>query len=245
MAAPQNNPLLADQAVSPRWKRAIDVTCCCLAAPAFGLLTLVATIMMRLTSPGPVFFRQERIGLNGRRFRLYKFRTMHVNADTQGHANHFAQLVQTKSPMQKMDGRGDTRLITGAWFIRSSGLDELPQIVNVWRGDMSIVGPRPCIPYEYEQYTELQRERFQSAPGLTGLWQVSGKNRTTFDEMVRLDREYHERKSFWLDVKIILLTVPALLGQILDVVRTRRQISAAKSPVPSAPTSEHVTSNAR
>jgi lipopolysaccharide/colanic/teichoic acid biosynthesis glycosyltransferase len=88
--------------------------------------------------------------------------------------------------MQKLDTRGDSRLIPGGWMLRASGLDELPQIINVLRGEMSIVGPRPCIPYEFEQYSSWQRQRLNSAPGLTGLWQVSGKNRTTFDEMIRL-----------------------------------------------------------
>lgn len=212
----------------PTWKRAIDIACCLCAAPFFALLTLVVAIVMRFVSPGPIFFRQDRVGLDGRLFRLFKFRSMHVAADTQGHQKHFAQLVQTNTPMQKLDSRGDSRMIPGAWLLRSSGLDELPQIVNVWRGEMSIVGPRPCIPYECERFSPEQRKRFDAVPGLTGLWQVSGKNRTTFQEMIRLDCEYAERKSFLLDLSIIARTVPALCTQIGDVMRSRRQAAPAK-----------------
>jgi len=213
----------------PPWKRGLDLCCCVLAFPFFALLTTFVAALMRFTSPGPIFFRQERVGLNGRRFKIYKFRSMHVGADTRGHQAYFAQLMQTNSPMQKLDNRGDSRLIAGAWLLRSTGLDELPQIVNVWQGDMSIVGPRPCIPYEFEQYTDDQKARFDSAPGLTGLWQVSGKNRTTFDEMIRLDTAYSSRKSLWLDIKIILMTVPALCIQVADVRRARRENGVGQS----------------
>jgi exopolysaccharide production protein ExoY len=113
-------------------------------------------------------------------------------------------------------------LIPGGWLLRATGLDELPQIINVLRGEMSIVGPRPCIPYEYVQYSPTQRQRFGSAPGLTGLWQVSGKNRTTFEEMIRLDVEYVERRS-----RIIVLTPIALWVQVCD---TRRAKRAAAQP---------------
>jgi lipopolysaccharide/colanic/teichoic acid biosynthesis glycosyltransferase len=150
---------------------------------------------------------------------------MHVNADAMQHQAHFAELVRSNVPMQKMDARGDSRLIAGGWLLRASGIDELPQIINVLRGEMSIVGPRPCIPYEYQQYSDWQKKRFHSTPGLTGLWQVSGKNRTTFDEMIRLDITYSEEMSVWLDTKIIFLTIPALLSQIADTKKARRNSS--------------------
>lgn len=213
----------------PPWKRCLDISCCILAFPFFAILTCAIAIMMRFMSPGVIFFRQERVGLNGRRYRIYKFRTMHMGADTKGHEAHFAQLVQTNSPMQKLDSRGDPRLIPCGWILRSTGLDELPQIVNVWRGEMSIVGPRPCIPYEYEQYTSDQRERFRSVPGLTGLWQVSGKNRTTFDEMIQLDTAYAARRSLGQDLKIIALTIPAICVQVADVRQGRRATAAAQA----------------
>jgi len=217
----------------PRWKRALDIIFCLFALPFFALCTLVVAIVMKISSPGVIFFRQERVGHNGRRFRIYKFRTMSVGADTAVHQAHFAQLMRSNVPMQKMDGR-DARVIPGGWLLRASGLDELPQIINVLRGDMSVVGPRPCLPYEYDEYQPWQRERFRSAPGLTGLWQVSGKNRTTFDEMIRLDISYAKRKSLFLDIKIMLLTPPTLLIQIADIRKGRKSPQASKAPVPPA-----------
>ncbi|MEY3609088.1 MAG: hypothetical protein RLZZ447_1876 [Verrucomicrobiota bacterium] len=210
----------------PPWKRALDIACCLVAFPVFALLTLFMAVLLRLRSPGPILFRQERVGLRGQRFRIYKFRTMHVGSDIRSHQQHFQHLHETKAPMRKLDAT-DSRLIPLGWCLRATGLDELPQIVNVWRGEMTIVGPRPCIPYEYELYTPHQRARFVSAPGLTGLWQVSGKNRTTFDEMIRLDHEYSARRGFWLDVRIILLTVPALLVQLADIRHSRRAPAVA------------------
>ena len=121
--------------------------------------------------------------------------------------------------MTKLDAQNDPRLIPLGALLRATGLDELPQIINVLRGEMSFVGPRPCIPYEYERYQPWQRRRFDAVPGLTGLWQVSGKNRTTFNEMIRLDIEYSERLSLGLDLKIIFRTLPALLQQCLDISR--------------------------
>jgi lipopolysaccharide/colanic/teichoic acid biosynthesis glycosyltransferase len=130
--------------------------------------------------------------------------------------------------MVKMDVRGDSRLIPGGRLIRASGLDELPQIINVLRGEMSLVGPRPCVPYEYEKYSARQRTRFNAVPGLTGLWQVSGKNRTTFDEMIRLDIQYAEHTALLLDLQIMLKTFPALLVQFLDA---RNKSKPAIQPV--------------
>ncbi len=201
----------------PLWKRTLDVTCCLVALPILVLATVGVAVLTRLASPGPVFFRQERVGFRGRKFNLYKFRTMHVKADVTGHQAHFAELVRSKTPMQKLDARGDSRLIPGGALLRASGLDELPQIINVLLGEMSVVGPRPCIPYEYEQYSPHHRGRFACAPGLTGLWQVSGKNRTTFEEMVQLDIEYSQRQSPALDLRIMLRTVPAVCGQLVEM----------------------------
>lgn len=207
---------------SPGWKRAIDIAGCCVALPLLAVCTFFVAVLMSITSPGPIFFRQERVGYLGRRFRLYKFRTMHVGADTKGHQSHVTDLITSKAPMQKLDTKGDRRLIAGCWLLRASGLDELPQIINVLRGEMSLVGPRPCIPYEYEHYSSFQRGRFNTTPGLTGLWQVSGKNRTTFDRMIQLDLQYIEQRSLRLDLFILFMTIPAMLSQILDTVRGRK-----------------------
>ncbi|MBL9186654.1 MAG: sugar transferase [Opitutaceae bacterium] len=221
----------------PAWKRAIDIICCLAVLPFFALGALVVGVMSMLFSPGPIFFRQERIGYRGRRFMIFKFRTMHLSSDVKTHSAHFKELIRSGVPMQKLDGRGDRRLVPGGWLLRASGLDELPQIINVLRGEMSLVGPRPCIPYEFELYTAEQRRRFESVPGLTGLWQVSGKNRTTFNEMVRLDIEYGERRSLGLDLWIMLMTVPALVTQIIDTRRAKRAAEASVgAPVPATAT---------
>jgi exopolysaccharide production protein ExoY len=216
----------------PGWKRAIDVACCLAALPVLAFFTLLMTALMKIVSPGPVFFRQERVGYRGRRFMCYKFRTMVVDADSRIHQRHCDELIDSNAPMEKIDARRDPRVIPGGWLLRASGLDELPQLINVLEGDMSLVGPRPCVPYEYEKFLPWQRERFRAMPGLTGLWQVSGKNRTTFEEMLRLDIHYAQNLSWWLDLKIILMTTPALIGQISDTSRARRSSTQSTSAYP-------------
>ncbi len=214
----------------PVWKRAIDIACCLVVLPFLAVGTLIVGLLTLLFSPGPIFFRQERVGYRGRRFMIFKFRTMHLSADTATHCAHFKELMRSGVPMQKLDGRGDRRLVPGGWLLRASGLDELPQIINVLRGDMSLVGPRPCIPYEFEAYSPEQRRRCDAVPGLTGLWQVSGKNRTTFEEMIRLDIKYTETLSLGLDLKIIVMTIPALITQIMDT-RRAKQVAQATAAV--------------
>jgi lipopolysaccharide/colanic/teichoic acid biosynthesis glycosyltransferase len=136
--------------------------------------------------------------------------------------------------MTKLDSGKDARLIPFGNWIRAAGLDELPQIINILKGEMSIVGPRPCIPYEFALYEAWQRARCDAPPGLTGLWQVSGKNRTTFEQMVRLDIEYSRRMSLWLDASIVLRTLPAIIRQISDLIAAKRS-QKASAPVASAP----------
>ncbi|MGA2015790.1 MAG: sugar transferase [Opitutaceae bacterium] len=206
----------------PAWKRSIDLVCCLVALPFLCLITVLMAIGLRMASPGPILFRQERVGYKGSRFMCYKFRTMPVGADTKSHQAYLISLLGSNAPMVKLDAKNDSRLIPGGWLLRATGLDELPQVINVFRGEMSIVGPRPCLSYEYEEYKPWQRERFNAAPGLTGLWQVSGKNRTTFDEMINLDIRYAETRTFWLDMRIILMTVPALLKQLADTHQARK-----------------------
>jgi exopolysaccharide production protein ExoY len=211
----------------PTWKRAIDITLCIVALPVLAFVTLIMTIITRLSSPGPVLFCQERVGYKGKSFTCYKFRTMKVSAETSSHQAHLATLMKSNKPMVKMDSTRDKRLIPGAWLLRATGLDELPQILNVLKGEMSLVGPRPCVPYEYREYLPWQMERFNAAPGLTGLWQVSGKNRTTFEEMIRLDIRYTQEKSFIMDLWIISMTIPALVVQVMDTRRGRKTAAAA------------------
>lgn len=200
----------------PWWKRLMDILCALIVLPFLALATLAMTLVTKLLSPGPVFFHQERVGYRGNRFRIFKFRTMHVNHDAKQHDAYVKSLVDSNAPMEKPDKHLAKSLIPGGRVLRACGLDELPQIINILRGEMTVVGPRPCLPAEYDLYQSWQRERFDTVPGVTGLWQVSGKNRTTFEEMVRLDVEYVRRKSLWLDVKIVVLTVPALVTQISD-----------------------------
>jgi lipopolysaccharide/colanic/teichoic acid biosynthesis glycosyltransferase len=207
----------------PGWKRALDVALIALASPGLLFIWAVVALVIKAGSPGPVFFRQWRVGQQGRHFLLYKFRTMKVNAETESHRRHTEHLIKSQAPMEKLDARNDPRLIPLGAVLRASGLDELPQLLNVVRGEMSLVGPRPCMPYEYEVYEPAQRRRLAAVPGLTGLWQVSGKNRTTFDRMVQLDIEYAERLSFWLDLRIILKTLPAIWRQYSDLRTVKRK----------------------
>jgi lipopolysaccharide/colanic/teichoic acid biosynthesis glycosyltransferase len=205
-----------------RWKRTLDMLLILLALPFLIPLALFIAVLIRSVSTGPVLFRQERVGYLGRRFMCFKFRTMFVDADTTMHQGHLHHLMNSNTPMMKMDSRGDPRIIPFGLFHRASGLDELPQLINVLRGEMSLVGPRPCLPYEYEKYLPWQKERFGTVPGLTGLWQVSGKNKTTFVEMIQLDIKYAKNKTLWWDLKIILMTVPALVTQMLEARQTRQ-----------------------
>jgi lipopolysaccharide/colanic/teichoic acid biosynthesis glycosyltransferase len=213
----------------PKLKRTVDIAVSLAAMPVLAVFTLVMTFALGIMgSNGPVFFRQERVGYRGRRFRCYKFRTMTVGADSSAHQAYLSQLMGSNAPMVKMDSLGDSRLIPGGWLLRASGLDELPQLINVLRGEMSLIGPRPCLPYEYERYLPWQQQRFNATPGLTGLWQVSGKNRTTFDEMIRLDIEYAKNQSLWLDARIVLKTVPAIVRQILDTGNARSAMAQSR-----------------
>jgi len=200
----------------PRWKRVLDVTIVLVAMPVVLPLSVFIGLIIRLVSAGPILFKQERVGYRGRPFMCLKFRTMHCGAETSTHQGHLRELMDSNVPMTKMDAAGDSRIIPLGRWLRSSGLDELPQLVNVLKGEMSLVGPRPCLAYEAAKYLPWQRERFNGIPGLTGLWQVSGKNRTTFTRMIQLDIEYTRTKTLALDLKIILRTVPALLVQMRD-----------------------------
>jgi lipopolysaccharide/colanic/teichoic acid biosynthesis glycosyltransferase len=207
---------LKEPSGAPFWKRILDICCLLLAAPTVVPLMLIISAFIKIASPGPVFFKQERIGFRGKKFLCLKFRSMKVNADTKVHQNMLKDMISSDTPMTKMDSKGDPRIIPFGSILRSSGLDELPQLINVLRGDMSLVGPRPCTPYEYEQYDSWHKERFRAVPGLTGLWQVSGKNRTTFNEMINLDIQYAEDASPLMDIKIMFRTLPVLFAQIRD-----------------------------
>lgn len=203
-----------------RWlKRTIDLSLSVVAVIVTAPLWLMIMAFIKLTSKGPAIYRQERVGMDGRVFRMYKFRSMYTDADDSIHRELMKKTINNQGNINqgtddapifgkvKNDGR-----ITpiGAWLRRYS-LDELPQLLNIIRGEMSLVGPRPPIPYEVEIYHDWHRTRFHVKPGLTGLWQVSGRNRLNFEQMVRLDIYYIENWSLWLDLKILLKTIPVAL----------------------------------
>lgn len=201
----------------PAWKRILDLAYLIIAAPLLIPLMLLIACFIRIVSPGPVVFKQERVGFKRRRFSCLKFRTMKVNADTVIHENHLKQLMQSNQPMIKIDRNGDSRLIPWGAFLRSCALDELPQVFNILRGEMSLVGPRPCTVYEFDNYPAEYYPRFETPPGLTGLWQVCGKNHTTFSEMIKMDIQYARHKSWWLDLHIMLKTFSTLMMQINEL----------------------------
>jgi lipopolysaccharide/colanic/teichoic acid biosynthesis glycosyltransferase len=204
----------------PWWKRLMDVTVSLFLLMLISPLLLAVAVFVKWVSPGPVFFRQERVGRGGEIFNFLKFRTMHCNSDESLHRQHSKEFItcenNTDIPMVKLD-ICDRRIIPFGFFLRQSCIDELPQLINVLRGEMTLVGPRPCIPYEAENYLQWHARRFDVTPGMTGLWQISGKNRTTFREMIRLDIAYAESRSFLFDLTIIAKTPLVILSQVREV----------------------------
>jgi exopolysaccharide biosynthesis polyprenyl glycosylphosphotransferase len=198
-------------------KRALDVTgsLALLLVTAPVLLAIAAAV--KLTSSGPVLFRQYRVGQTGEPFTMLKFRTMHADADKAIHQAYVTQFIETTGVAGNADAFfkivNDPRVTRVGHFLRKTSLDELPQFWNVLKGDMSLVGPRPPIPYEVERYKRWHHRRVLDAkPGVTGLWQVNGRSRTTFDEMVRLDLRYARTRSMWTDIRILLATPKAVIS---------------------------------
>jgi exopolysaccharide production protein ExoY len=228
-------PVLAEKAASddssyPRWKYILDVTCILISLPIWLPLLAAVALWVKIASPGPIFFRQERIGRRGNPFMIFKFRTMKVNVETKSHERHLDQLIQADCPMTKLDASGDPRIIFGGRILRATGLDELPQIFNVLRREMSLVGPRPCTQHEFQRYKPWQQERVNAAPGLTGYWQVNGKNKTTFTEMIQMDIFYSRNLSLCLDIVILLKTVPAVMTQFFESRLTSRAGKGSGKP---------------
>ncbi len=176
-------------------------------------LLLVVGVTIRIDSPGSPIFRQRRLGRNLEPFSVTKFRTMHVGAGSDRHREHVERMIAAGGPaarpMAKLDQ--DERVTRVGSFLRRSSIDELPQLWNVLRGEMSLVGPRPPIQYEVDRYPANAFLRFAVRPGITGLWQVRGRSLLSFQEMIELDREYVESRSLWLNLKILLLTVPTVI----------------------------------
>lgn len=206
--------------LKPRYalvKRILDVVMTLLLLPLIGLIFLVFAVLIRLDSKGPIFFKQRRVGWNGVEFEVYKFRSMHVHCDESVHREAFLQykngepLSTSESTATQFKLVDDPRVTRVGRFIRKTSIDEVPQFINVLRGEMSLVGPRPPIPYEVEYYTERDQLRLLGKPGLTGFWQVYGRSRVTFAEMVEMDIAYLQRQSILEDLKLMILTVPVLL----------------------------------
>ncbi len=198
-------------------KRTFDLVIAILALGVLSPLWLLIALLIKFDSRGPIFYKQERVGMDGRIFLFFKFRTMHPDVDDRTHREYQrayingrpdSNLGDDQKPVFKL--RTDKRITRLGRILRKTSLDELPQLFNVLRGDMSIVGPRPPIPYEVENYQLWHRKRLDMKPGITGLWQVSGRNRLPFDEMVRMDLYYIENWSLLLDIKIILQTLPVM-----------------------------------
>ncbi len=190
-------------------KRSIDIISSGLGLIVLSPLFLVVVLAIRLTSKGPAIFAQERVGLNGRPFKIYKFRSMVVNAEEL--KERLADLNEMSGPVFKITN--DPRVTAVGKFIRQTSIDELPQLLNVFKGDMSLVGPRPPLTSEVNLYDSKHRKRLAVRPGITCIWQISGRNEVDFEEWMEMDAEYVDRWSLWLDMEILARTVPVVLGR--------------------------------
>jgi lipopolysaccharide/colanic/teichoic acid biosynthesis glycosyltransferase len=202
---------------SRTFKRLMDLAGALAALLVLSPFFLLIALAVKLSSKGPMLFRQQRIGQYGRRFTFLKFRSMFVNNSSDIHKEYVRKLIAGKADQRGREGvfkiTDDPRITPIGRILRRTSLDELPQFINVLIGDMSLVGPRPPLPYEVEAYDVWHRRRLLEArPGITGLWQVSGRCRTRFDDMVRLDLQYARKQSLWLDLKILLRTPAAVLS---------------------------------
>ncbi len=199
-------------------KRAVDVAGVILGGLLVLPFILVLALLVRLSSPGPVLYRQKRIGQGGRAFTFYKFRSMRVQNDDSAHRAYVRGFLENGAAAS-VDGNGkkiyklvdDARVTRIGRFLRRTSLDELPQLINVLRGEMSLVGPRPCLPFEYDLYKDWQKRRLDVTPGMTGLWQVTGRSYVNFEDMVLLDLFYIGNWSFSMDMKLLLRTLPVMI----------------------------------
>ncbi|MFB3170034.1 sugar transferase [Neobacillus sp. 179-C4.2 HS] len=190
-------------------KRLIDIIGSLCGIILLSSLFLIIAILIKVEDPkGTIFFSQKRVGLNGREFKMYKFRSMVSNAEEK--LSELLKFNEINGAMFKM--KDDPRITKVGRFIRKTSIDELPQLINVLKGEMSLVGPRPPLPREVTEYSPYDKQRLLVTPGCTGLWQVGGRSNLSFQEMIELDLQYIERRSFLIDVKIILKTVLVLLG---------------------------------
>lgn len=201
--------LVNDHIVYLVLKRLMDIVGASVGLLLASPIMLIVAMLIKLEDPkGPIFFSQVRNGAYPKTFKMYKFRSMYIDAEER--LQELMHLNEQSGPAFKI--KDDPRITKIGKFIRKTSLDELPQLFNVLKGEMSLVGPRPAIPREVEQYTAYQKQRLFVKPGLTCIWQVSGRNNIEFDEWVELDIKYIKTRNLWLDIKLILLTIPALLG---------------------------------
>lgn len=190
-------------------KRVFDLVLASIALILLVPIIPLIAVMIRLDTPGPILFKQDRVGKNGRAFKFYKFRSMHTGAEQ--HKKDVEGLNEQDGPVFKV--RTDPRITSVGKFLRRSSLDEIPQIFNVFRGEMSIVGPRPPLPSEVEHYQPWHRRRLEVTPGITCLWQISGRSHLSFNEWMRLDVEYLKQRSLKTDLLILVRTIPAVVAR--------------------------------
>jgi len=198
-------------------KRVLDIVFTLLISPLLIIVGIIVALCIRIDSKGPVVFRQKRYGQDGVEFEFLKFRSMYVNNDQAVHREKILEYMKGQQLNDDATGKtaykyiSDPRITRVGRFIRKTSLDELPQFWNVLRGEMSLVGPRPPVSYELEQYSPHDKLRLMGKPGLTGTWQVYGRSRVTFQEMIEMDIEYLKQQSIWQDLKLIFLTVPVMI----------------------------------
>lgn len=210
----------------------MDVTFSLGALPLLAVSTVGAAAVMSITSPGPIFYRQERVGWMGQRFHLYRFRTLHVDAAEPGSKSP-GGAGESVEPLHRKSA-ADRRFILGGWFLRASGLAGLPQILNVLQGEMSLVGPRPCPPFDYERSSAVERRRLHCRPGLTGLVQTSTASALTPDRAIELELHYAANRSLRLDASILLRAISGNLRRLFNATRPFSPVAPA-AVAPSVP----------
>jgi exopolysaccharide biosynthesis polyprenyl glycosylphosphotransferase len=217
---PKSSPPKASRKHSDFVKRCIDLSGSMVALMIFSPIIIAIAIAVKMTSEGPVIFRQTRVGMHGQLFTFLKFRSMYIDRNENPHIDYIKQFINGKPAESGGDRQqdvyklmNDPRITPVGRFIRKTSLDELPQFINVLKGEMSLVGPRPPVPYEFDLYEPWHKRRLrQVKPGITGLWQVHGRSSTTFDDMVRLDLKYVAERSLWMDIIILLKTPSAVVS---------------------------------
>ena len=213
----------------PFWKRMLDVVVASLMLLLLSPLLFAVALIIKLSSKGPVIFKQDRVGFQHEDFQFYKFRSMRINnnKEKKTHAKYLSDLIKNgeEKSMEKLDNQNPDITLIGK-IIRCTYIDEMPQLINVLKGEMSLVGPRPCLRNEVGEYLQWNCRRFDVYPGMTGLWQVSGKNRLTFKQMIRYDITYCRNHCLLMDIKIMLLTVPHIVTEVRSALHRKRQRSA-------------------